>query len=145
MSRFAISGRMAAVPTAARGPSVYATTLIRPQIREIGIFNTTSVACAIGVGRASAVGTKGAAITPVPESDFVRVAVATGAQTHTADATINAVLDKQASLGAAIGSGVIWTWGPGEFILENATTSGVVIVCPTGTGQICDFYIAWDE
>lgn len=145
MARFAISGRETAISTAARGPSVYATAAVRPQIREIGMFNTTSIAVAVGVGRASAVGTKGAAITPVCESDFVNVAIATGANTHTVDATINAVLDKQASLGAAIGSGVIWTWGPGEFILENATTSGVVLVCPTGTGQILDFYIAWDE
>jgi hypothetical protein len=132
------------VPTAARGPSVYATAAIRPQIREIGVFNTTTTAAAVGIARATATGTQGAALTEVCESDDSRTVIATGFNTHTIDATVGACI-KQASLGAAIGSGVIWTWAPGEFIIDNATTAGVVIVCPTGTGQHLDFWIAWDE
>lgn len=135
---------MSAVGTAARGPSVYATAAIRPQIREIGVWNTTTTACAVAVARATATGTQGAALTEVCLSDDSRTIVATGFNTHTADATVGASI-VQASLGAAIGSGVIWTWGPGEFVIDNLTTAGVVIVCPTGTGQICDFYIEWDE
>src|ERR1044072_5468671 len=144
MARFAVPTRTSAFPAAARGPSLYATTGVRPQIREIGVFNTTAVACAVAIARATATGTQGAGLTEVCTSDDSNVAIATGFNTHTADATVGSSV-KQASLGAAIGSGVIWTWDPGEFIIDNLTTAGVVIVCPTGTGQHLDFYINWAE
>jgi hypothetical protein len=144
MARFAVATRTSAVPTTLRGPSLYATTAVRPQIREIGVFNTTAVACAVAIVRATATGTQGAGLTEVCTSDDSNVAIATGFNTHTADATVGAAV-KQASLGAAIGSGVIWTWDPGEFIIDKLTTAGVVIICPTGTGQHLDFYINWTE
>jgi hypothetical protein len=144
MARFAASTRTSAVPTAARGPSVYATTAVKPRIREIGVFNTTATACAVGVARASATGTQGAGLTEVCLDDDVHVAIATAFNTHTADATVGAAI-RQASLGAAIGSGVIWTFGPDGLVLDNATTAGIVIICPTGTGQHLDFWIEWTE
>ena len=145
MSRFAIGGRSSAVPTAARGPSVYATALVHPTIREIGIFNASTTQWVAAIARATATGTKGAALTPLPIEDPVRVALATGANTHTADATVVAVPGRQAMVGAAYGSGVIFTFGGLGLTLDALTTSGIVIVCPTGTGQLFDFYIEWDE
>jgi hypothetical protein len=144
MARMAIAGRMSAIATTVRGPSVYATTAVRPNIREIGIFNTTAVAVAVAICRATATGTRGAAITAVCEDDDSHVATATGANTHTADATVLSPF-RQGTLGAAIGSGLIFTFGGEGLTLANATTAGVVITCPTGTGQICDFYIEWSE
>lgn len=144
MARCSVATRTSAVPTSARGPSVYATTAIRPQIRKIEVYNTTATAMAVGVARATATGTQGAALTEVCLSDDSRTVIATGFNTHTADATLGASI-VQASLGAAVGSGIIWTWGPGEFIIDNATTAGVVIYCPTGTGQHLDFSIEWEE
>src|SRR4051794_28984851 len=144
MARFAVATRSSAVSTAARGPSLYATANIRPQIREIGVFNTTAVACAVGLARATATRTQGAALAEICTSDDSAAIIATAFNTHTADATVGSSF-RQASLGAAIGSGVIWTFDPGQLVIDNATTSGVVIVCPTGTGQILDFYIDWSE
>jgi hypothetical protein len=144
MARCAAGGRTAAVPTAVRGPSLYATTGVRPQIRSIEVYNTTTTACAVGVARATATGTQGTGLTEVNLSDDSHTVIATGFQTHTADATVGAVV-RQATLGAAAGAGIIWTWGPGEFIVDNLTTAGVVIICPTGTGQHLDFSIEWDE
>lgn len=144
MARCAVATRTSAVPTAARGPSLYATAAVRPQIVEIGVFNTTAVACAVAVNRASATGTQGAGLTEVCTSDDSAVIVATAFNTHTADATVGGAI-RQASLGAAIGSGVIWTFADGEFIIDNLTTTGCVITCPTGTGQHLDFYITWKE
>lgn len=144
MAHCSVATRTSAVPTAARGPSLYSTAALRPQIKEIGVFNTTAVACAVAVARATATGTQGAGLTEVCSSDDAATIVATAFNTHTADATVGGSI-RQASLGAAIGSGVIWTWDEGDFILDNATTAGVVIVCPTGTGQHLDFYIAWTE
>lgn len=144
MARFAVAGRTSAVPTAVRGPSVYATTAVKPRIREIGVFNTTATAMAVAIARASATGTQGAALTEVCLDDDVHVAIATGFNTHTADATVGAAI-RQASLGALIGAGVIWTFGDDGLVLDNATTAGIVIICPTGTGQHLDFYIEWVE
>jgi hypothetical protein len=131
------------VPTAARGPSVYATAALKPRIVEVGVFNTTTTACAVGIARATATGTQGAALTEICEDDDVHVVIATGFNTHTADATVGACI-RQASLGAFIGAGVIWTF-PKGIVLNNATTAGLVIVCPTGTGQHLDFHISWEE
>lgn len=144
MARCAVAGRTSAVPTAARGPSLYATTGVQPKIREIGVFNTTTTACAVGVGVASATGTQGAALTEDCESDPSHTVIATAFNTHTADATITQT-NRQASLGAAIGAGVIFTFGEDGLVIDNATTAGVVITCPTGTGQHLDWYIVWDE
>jgi hypothetical protein len=56
---------------------------------------------------------------------------------------------RQAPLGAAIGSGVIWTFGGGGktpgLIVPNATTDALGIIIPTGTGQVCDISWTWDE
>jgi hypothetical protein len=144
MPRCSVATRTSAVPTAARGPSLYSTTAVRPRIVEVGVFNTTATACAVGLARATATGTQGAGLTEVSETDDSHTIVATGFNTHTADATVGACF-RQASLGAAIGSGVIWTFGEGGVELDKLTTAGLVIVCPTGTGQHLDFWIAWDE
>ncbi len=144
MARCAVATRTSAVCTTVRGPSVYATTGVKPRIREIGIFNTTNTAVAVAVVRASATGTQGAGLTEICLDDDSHSIIATGFNTHTADATVGAAI-RQASLGAAIGAGVIWTFGDDGFILDNATTAGAVIICPSGTGQHLDFYIEWVE
>ena len=144
MARFAVAGRTDALITSTRGPCLYATAAIRPDIRSVEVYNTTVTAVAVALVRATATGTQGSTLTEVALSDDSHVAVATGFNTHTANATVGAPL-RQASLGAAIGSGVIWTWGPGELVLDNATTAGLVIILPTGTGQHIDFAIEWDE
>ena len=144
MARCVVAGRTDALLTSTRGPSVYATTGVTPQIRSVEVYNTTVTACAVAIGRASATGTQGTALTEICISDAAISIVATGFNTHTANATVSAAI-RQASLGAAIGSGVIWTWGPGEFVLQAATTSGVMLFLPTGTAQHVDFAIEWDE
>lgn len=144
MPRCAVAGRTAAIPTPARGPSLYATAGVKPRVREIGIFNTTATAVAVAVVRASTTGTQGTGLTEICVGDDSHTVVATGFQTHTADATVGAPI-RQASLGAAIGSGVIFTFGEEGVCIDNATTAGLVITCPTGTAQHLDFYIEWDE
>jgi hypothetical protein len=51
-------------------------------------------------------------------------------------------------LGAAIGSGVIWTFGggvTGGLVIPNTTGDGIGLIVATGTGQICDVSFTWDE
>lgn len=144
MARCAVAGRTDALITSTRGPCVYATAAVRPQIRSVEVFNTTTTAVSVAVVRASAAGTQGTALTEVCLSDDSRTVIATGFNTHTANATVGSPI-RHAPLGAAVGAGVIWTWGPGEFIIDNATGAGVVIILPTGTAQHIDFAIEWDE
>lgn len=135
---------MSAIPTTLRGPSLYATAAVRPQVRFIEIYNTTSTAAAVALVRATTTGTVGAGLTEICTSDDSSAIIATAFNTHTADAAVGAPF-RQASIGAAIGSGIQWYFEPGELIIDNLTTAGIIIICPTGTGQVCDFTIAWDE
>jgi hypothetical protein len=144
MARVAVAGRSSAVPTAARGPSVYATAASgRLVIREVGVFNTTTTAISVAVARATTTGTQGAGLTEENVSDQTHAILGTAFNTHTADATVVPV--RQASVGAAIGAGTIFTFGEQGLIIDEAATNGIVITAPQGTGQHIDFYIEWDE
>jgi hypothetical protein len=142
MARCAVSGRTDAVPTSTRGPSVYATTGVKPRIKEIGVSNTTAVAAAVAVVRASATGTQGTALTEVCLTDDVHTVVATGFNTHSANATVGSPV-RQFTLPGVVGATVILTFD--DLALDNATTAGIVVICPTGTGQHLDFWIEWEE
>lgn len=143
MPRCAVATRASAVPTSLRGPSVYATTGITPRIVRVEVYNTTSTAMAVGLAIASATGTPGAGLTEVALNDRAYVPIATGFNTHTVDATVGACI-VQGDLAGIVGSAIIWTFDV-PITLSAATTSGLVIVTPTGTGQIIDFAIHWDE
>lgn len=144
MPRCSVGGRTSAVPTAARGPSLYAAASSgRLVVREIGAFNTTTTAVALSLGIATSAGTQGTGLTEVNESDQTHTILGTGFNTHTADATLTNT--RHASLGAAVGSGVVWTFGDNGLEIPEGTGNGVVITCHTGTGQHLDFYFVWDE
>lgn len=130
--------------------SIWATTGVRPRLVEVGVFNTTATACAVALCRFSgaSAGTKGATVVALYENDNSQAAVVTVANTHTVTPTTISIALRQASLGAAIGSGVIWTFGGGKtdgLVVPNTATDGIGIIIPTGTGQICDLSFTWDE
>lgn len=127
--------------------SLYATASVRPMIAEVGVFNSTATAVNVGLVRLTTTGTQGSTITAAYEDDDTQSALATAKDTHTVGPTITNKL-RVAPLGAAIGSGVIWTFGQGRrngLVIPAATTAGIGIYIPSGTGQVCDVYIAWDE
>jgi hypothetical protein len=122
-------------------------TTVRPRLVEVGVFNSTTTACAVALRRVTAAGTSGSAQTAVYESDPSQAALSTPKDTWTVAPTFATGNLRVASLGAAIGSGVIWTFaGPaGGLLIPNTTGDGVVISVLTGTGQICDVSLTWDE
>lgn len=115
----------------------------RPRLVEVGVFNTTATAVAIALRRVSAVGTPGSGQTVVYESDSAQTALVTPKDTWTVTPTFVAGNVRVASLGAAVGSGVVWTFG--GLVIPNTTGDGIVLSILTGTGQICDVSFAWDE
>jgi len=147
MARVSAAGRgITNLPTTLRGPGVFAgATGGALRVREVGAFNTTVTAVCVGVAVCTVTGTQAGALTEYCEDDPTRPAsAATAFTSQSTDSTLAGTI-RQASLGAAIGSGVIWTFGENGLVIPEGTANGVIINCPTGTGQFLDFYLIWDE
>lgn len=144
MARFSVSGRATIAGTAALPlVSLYATAASRPALRELALFNTTATAVVVALVRLTSTGTPGAGLTEdcddVPEAG----ALATAFAGHTVGPTVG-VEKRRATLGAAVGSGVIWTFGSGGIVIPDGTANGLGVIVPSGTGQIVDYTMAWD-
>lgn len=145
MARFSIAGRSTVVGTTLRaGVSLFAIASRTLKVREIGVFNTTSTAFAAAVVRFTNATGVGAGLTEVTYDESGPAPNGTGFAGHTADGAVGSPL-RQAPIGASIGSGQIWTFGDTGIIVAAGTANGIGIICPTGTGQIFDYYIDWDE
>lgn len=122
---------------------------VRPRLREVGVFNTTVTACAVCLRRVTAAGTSGTTRTVIYETDSAQSALATPKDTWTVTPTFVGTSPdgnlRVASLGAAIGSGVIWTFPDPGLVIPNTTGDGIVLAVLTGTGQICDISFTWEE
>lgn len=130
--------------TSVRGPNLYCSADGGLRVREIGVFNTTSTAFCVGVGIATALGTVAGAVTEYCEDDNGHTVLGIVNTSHSADATIAATV-RQASVGAAIGAGVIFTFGDNGLYRPEGTGNGVVLNLPAGSAQFFDFYFVWDE
>jgi hypothetical protein len=131
--------------TAARAmASLFAVANIGGRIREVGVFNTTATAVAVALARFTNATGVGTGLTEAEYDENAPAPSCTGFAGHTADGGVGQII-RQASLGAATGSGVIWTFGGPGLIIQPGTANGVGILVPTGTGQICDYYIDWEE
>lgn len=116
---------------------------VRPRLVEVGVFNTTATACAVALRRVTAAGTSGSTQSVVYESDSAQAALSTPKDTWTVAPTFVAGNLRAASLGAAIGSGLVWTFS--GLVIPNTTGDGIVVSVLAGTGQICDVSFTWDE
>jgi len=142
--RHSVAGRSTVAGTTLRAvASLFATATIGFKLREVGVFNTTTTALAVSLVRFTNATGVGAGLTEV-DYDAANLAAATGFAGHTADGAVGSPF-RQASLGAAIGSGVIWTFGDSGLLIAVGTANGIGIICPTGTGQVLDYYYDWDE
>jgi len=130
--------------------SVYSAAATVGTLREVGCFNTTATAVAIQLVRLTATGTQGAGLVEARFNPKKPPALCTAFTTHTADATLGDDLGYRAQLGAAVGSGVIWTFGDdglqiGEPDAIEGVANGIGIILENGTGQACQAYFVWDE
>jgi hypothetical protein len=135
-------------PTSLRGPELTAAASHRIVLREVGIFNTTTTAFAVGLQRITATGTAGAAATETCLEDDSYTPAATVTGVNSTDATAAGGPVRYGSLGAAIGSGVIWTFGDQGLWIPAGTANGIQIMIPTGTAPSAtaiQCYFEWDE
>lgn len=147
MARFSAAGRTTTAGTnLLPSTAIVGATTVRPRIAEIGVFNTTATACCVGLVRISTAGTPGASVSIAKETDTAQAPLATVNNTYTSTGpTITAGVLRQASLGAAIGSGVIWTFDQTGLVIPDTAAAGIALIVPTGTGQVLDFYWTWYE
>ena len=143
MSRYSASTRTAAGSTTTPLIGIQAIAGVALKIREIGVFNTTATAVALKVSRTTTAGTATGLTETKLEPDSA-AASGTAFVTYTGDPTLGDEVCRTI-LGAAPGAGVIWTFDAEPLRVPAGTANGLVVVVSTGTGQICDAYIVWDE
>ena len=142
--RHTVAGRSTVVGTTLRAvASVFSTATVGSKIREVTITNTTSTAFAAALVRFTNATGVGAGLTEF-DYDAANPAICTGFAGHTADGAVGAA-GYQITIGAAVGAGYTWTFGDSGILIPVGTANGFGIICPTGTGQIVDYTIVWDE
>ncbi len=150
MSRYSAGARTTAGTSLQPMMSIWSAAASTGTLREVGCFNTTATAVEIFLTRLTAVGTAGALLTESPYNPKGQLPLCTVNTTHSGNATLGDDLGYRAVLGAAIGSGVIWTFGDTGIVIGlpdavELVTNGIGIILATGTGQICQTYFVWDE
>jgi hypothetical protein len=145
MSYYAAGGLSTAGSTTLPVFALVGAATVRCRILEIGVFNTTATAVALKLVRLTTAGTPGTAVTVDkmgPEDPAAAVGVARNTYTVTAtmtDAGFRTVL------GAAVGSGFVWTFADYEFTTLVAANAAIACVVENGTGQPVQWYVKWKE
>ncbi len=124
--------------------SVYAIAAVGFELREVACFNTTVTASRNRLQRLTTTGTVGAALTEAKYDDDSAPASCTGVNTHTVAPTLGDGLH-MLPMGAAIGSGTILTFYDKGIECPVGTANGLGIIVLSGTGQIADVNLIWDE
>jgi len=126
--------------------SLYASSTGGLWVVEVGVTNTTVTAFECSLKRVTTTGTQGTAQTVVyEENDANFTAKGDPRDTHTVLPTLVAGEIRRTSIGASIGSGIIWTFGGRGLFIPSGTANGIALMPMTGTGQISDVYFSWDS
>jgi hypothetical protein len=145
MARYSAGALTTAGSTTLPIISLYAAAAVGGRIRELGVFNTTTTAVALKLVRLTTAGTQGTGLTEGKHDPDSASASCTAFNTHSANPTLGDDLGFRASVGAAVGAGVIWTFGDTGLRIPVGTGNGVGVIVENGTGQACQAYLVWDE
>src|SRR3990172_4501991 len=134
--RYTFGMRSTVVGTSARAMmSLFGIAGVGGRLREVGVFNTTTTAVAIALARFTNATGVGAGQAEGEYDENAAAPSCTVFAGHTADGGVGQIL-RQATLGAAAGAGVIWTFGDSGIVIQPGTANGLGILTPTGTGQL---------
>jgi hypothetical protein len=125
--------------------SVYAVASTGFVFRECGIFNTTTTAVAARMVRLTTAGTQGSALTAAEYDSNSPVALCTPFGTHTGAPTIGDDLGMRDACGGAVGAGAKFAAAGRGIAVPPGTANGVGVICATGTSQVVDTFLVWDE
>lgn len=145
MARFSAGGLTSAGSTTLPVFGLLGTTGVVARIREIGVFNTSSSAVALKLCRITTAGTPGATLAsqsgnPDPSSS---VALLKNTWSSTAPTTVD--LGYRCILGAAVGSGFVWTFDDFDLTTLAVANSAVGALVENGIGQALQVYVKWAE
>jgi hypothetical protein len=113
---------------------------------EVGITNVAAVAFEISLARLTSAGTQGAAAGAwtYEEGATSLTAKVAAVQAHSAGTPLGAEV-RRASIGASIGSGVIFTFGGRGLLLPSGTANGLGLIAVVGAAQLADVYWSVDQ
>lgn len=148
MARFSVGAKT----TGAGSATLPSSALAAPAgsggvLREVGITNTTATACDVRLVRLTTAGTPGASFgTPGKHDPNSAAAALDAKQAYSSSAPTIGDLGYRASLGAAIGSGFIWTFPGNGLLIPAGTANAIGIIAADGsTLQLLQVYYVWDE
>jgi hypothetical protein len=145
LARYVASAVTTAGSTALPIISLYGGTTVRPKLRELHLFNTTTTAVFLKLVRVTTAGTQGSALVEMPLIQEDPAAVATAFNTHSAGPTVTTGDLWRGSLPAAVGGSVILTWPDPGLGIPPTANNGLAVIVSTGTGQAVDATLIWDE
>ena len=130
--------------------SLYSSAATSGVLREVGLFNTTATAVALFLSRITAKGTQGTELTQAAHNPKKQQALCQAFTTNTVNATLGDDLGYRTVLGAAVGSGIIWTFGDDGILIGlpdaiDTIENGIGVLVENGTGQALQAYMVWDE
>lgn len=151
MALYALRTRTTVVTTGAAAYEMRAASGARIAVREIKIFLAVATASTYGIGRPAAIG-----VTPTSPVNFIPRDYAGPTGTTTAAVawgtgpTVPAQFFDAVAIPAAVGNGVILTYGPNEFIVgpiqgAAAAVNSLVIWNLATNGNAVDISITVDE
>lgn len=144
MARYHVGFTTAAPATNVAFLDIRSNSGDRVRVLEIGIFNTAATTCIVSMERQTTLGTT--STTVVPQAGEPGDAAATtliGTAWSVAPAS-TAVPMRRITLSAAIGAGVIWTFGMGDMVIP--VSSSIILMNRAGTtAGIMTGYIVLDE
>ncbi len=147
MARFSAAVKTGAGSTILPLISLFSSAANDIHLFEVGVFNTTTTAFDIRLARiSSGPGTVGAALVKNCLDNPGMLPQGLGFTTHTAGTVTITDGGYHASIGAAIGAGIVWTFPTGfEVNAVAGTANGVCVVVDNGTGQVAQAYFVWEE
>lgn len=145
MARYSAGVKTSAGSTTLPIASLYSAASVGAKLREVGVFNTSNTQVDVKLVRLTTAGTQGTGLTEAKYDPDSAAASCTAFTTHSVAPTLGDDLGYRATLGAAAGAGVIWTFGDSGIRIPTGTANGVGVIIENGTGQACQVTLVWDE
>ncbi len=144
MALFSLNARTTATVAGAAIVDLATTATDRIRVREIGFSSTAATAAQVGLIRSSAIGTRTSPVTGLAGDFSEPAGTGTVATAWSVAPTLVATYLRRFNLPAAIGAGLIWSFGPNDLLIP---VSGSLVLANFGVAAnpIMDVYLVWEE
>ena len=145
MARYSAGALTSAGSTVLPLISLYAAAGSGGALRGVGLTNTTSTEVKLKLVRLTTTGTQGAGLTEGKANPNSPAAACTAFNTHSANPTLGDDLGYRWNLGAAVGAGIIESFGDTGLVISAGAANGIGVIAESGTSQPLEAYLVWDE